>query len=217
MGATPQSMQRYYAQRAAEYERVYDKPERQADIAALKAWLPPRFEDWNVLELACGTGYWTPHAALRAATWLATDINDEVLGVARSKTLPHERIRFARDDAYHPATPGRFDAAFAAFWWSHVPLERASTWIDTLRARLAPGSRVVLVDNRYVEGSNHAIARTDDRGNTYQQRRLADGSWHEVLKNFPSAPSLRTLLGPRASAFEWTEWTYFWACEYRCA
>lgn len=217
MQATPESMQRYYAPRATEYERVYDKPERQADIAALKAWLPCQFDGRRVLELACGTGYWTPHAARDAAAWLATDINDEVLAIARDKPLPHARIRFARDDAYEPVSAGDFDAAFAAFWWSHVSLQRAGDWIDRLHARLGAGCLVVLLDNRYVEGSSHPLTRTDEHGNTYQQRRLADGSRHEVLKNFPSVQDLRELLGPRATAFAWTEWTHYWACSYRSA
>lgn len=217
MQATPESMQRYYAQRAAEYERVYDKPERQRDIAALKAWLPRQFEGQRVLELACGTGYWTPHAAQHAAAWLATDINDEVLAIARDKSLPHDRIRFSRDDAYDPVSPGHFDAAFAAFWWSHVPLQRAGDWIDRLHARLGAGSHVVLLDNRYVAGSNQPITRTDEHANTYQRRQLADGSRHEVLKNFPTAQSLRDLLGPRATGFAWTEWPHYWACSYRSA
>ena len=39
-------MQRYYAQRVHEYERIYAKPERQADLAAIKAWLPAQFDEW---------------------------------------------------------------------------------------------------------------------------------------------------------------------------
>ena len=49
----------YYAQRAAEYERIYAKPERQADLAALRARFGKLFKGKRVLELACGTGYWT--------------------------------------------------------------------------------------------------------------------------------------------------------------
>ncbi len=69
----------YYARRAAEYERVYAKPERQHDLRAIEAWLPAWFAQRQVLEIACGTGWWTPHGALDCASWLATDINDETL------------------------------------------------------------------------------------------------------------------------------------------
>ena len=36
-------MQAYYAARAAEYDRIYQKPERQADLRAIEAWLSPFF------------------------------------------------------------------------------------------------------------------------------------------------------------------------------
>jgi demethylmenaquinone methyltransferase/2-methoxy-6-polyprenyl-1,4-benzoquinol methylase len=212
--ATVHGMQRYYAQRAAEYERIYDKPERQADLAAIKAWLPPLFAGRDVLEVACGTGYWTPHAAAASASWTATDVNDEVLAIARTKPLPPDRVRFEIADAYALQGPRRFDAAFAGFWWSHVLREQASAWIDRLHGTLLPGARVVFLDNRYVEGSSQPVTRRDAAGNSYQSRRLDDGSTHEVLKNFPTAGELHHLLGDRAGDVAWTEWPYFWACTY---
>ncbi|MBC7956448.1 MAG: class I SAM-dependent methyltransferase [Cytophagales bacterium] len=207
-------MQRYYALRAREYERIYAKPERQADIAAVKAWLPPLFDGRKVIEVACGTGYWTPFAAARCALWLATDVNDEVLTLARAKPLPHARVQFTKADAYALGLGPEFDAAFAGFWWSHVPIERSAEWLDGLHACLQPGARVVLLDNRYVEGGSSPITRRDAVGNSYQTRRLDDGSTFEVLKNFPGAENMKRLLAHRARDFTWAEWPYYWACTY---
>ncbi len=53
----------YYAARAAEYERIYDKSERQADLARLRHLIPSYFVGRSVLEIACGTGYWTQFIA----------------------------------------------------------------------------------------------------------------------------------------------------------
>ncbi len=47
----------YYRRRAASYERVYHKPERQADLRAMEAWVRERFVGRRVLEIACGTGF----------------------------------------------------------------------------------------------------------------------------------------------------------------
>lgn len=47
----------YYAARAAEYERIYDKPERQAELQRLRALIPAYLAGRSVLEIACGTGY----------------------------------------------------------------------------------------------------------------------------------------------------------------
>jgi demethylmenaquinone methyltransferase/2-methoxy-6-polyprenyl-1,4-benzoquinol methylase len=217
--ATPESMQRYYAQRAAYYERVYDKPERQDDLRAMKAWLAAPFEGRRVLEIACGTGYWTPHAAARSTSWLATDVNDEVMDIARRKSLPDRKVRFQRADAYTLAELGgaTFDAAFAGCWWSHVALDRLRPWLDILHARLEPGARVVMLDNSFVQTSNLPISRRDAQGNTYQLRTLDDGSTHEVLKNFPTRDEAFAALGPRARDAQWLAFTHYWLLTYTLA
>ena len=210
-----QDMSSYYAQRAAIYERVYLKPERQADLRAMEAWLPTPFSGRRVLEVACGTGWWTLHGARDAAAWLATDINPETMAVARHKPLPAS-VQLATVDAYTFAELGSqtFDAAFAGCWWSHVALSRLQPWLATLHARLQPGARVVLLDNRYVAGSSTPLSRTDANGNTYQNRLLDNGSVHEVLKNFPSREQAFAQLGPRAQDPQWTDYGHYWVLSY---
>ena len=222
--AAVEAMQAYYAQRASYYERVYYKPERQAHLRQMEAWLPAVFAGRHVLEVACGTGWWTPHAARDAASWLATDINPETLAVARAKPMP-AAVRFATVDAYSfdglpdpptdAPTDAPFDAAFSGCWWSHVPLGRLPQWLAQLHARLAPGARVVHLDNSFVQTSSTPITRRDDDGNTYQLRTLDDGSTHEVLKNFPSFDEARALLGPRAHGAVWHDHVHYWLLEYR--
>ena len=228
---TEHSMAAYYAQRAAIYERVYFKPERQADLRAMEAWLPAQFNGRRVLEVACGTGWWTLHGARDAHTWLATDLNPETMDVARYKPLP-ACVQLATVDAYTFAELGSqsvdaasldaascdaasFDAAFAGCWWSHVPLPRLQSWLAALHARLEPGARVVMLDNRYVPGSSTPLSRTDADGNSYQNRPLDDGSVHEVLKNFPTRTQAIAQLGPRAQDPQWTEYGHYWVLSYR--
>lgn len=208
----------YYRQRATYYERVYFKPERQPDLRAMEAWLPTQFAGRRVLEVACGTGWWTPHGARDAAHWLATDLNPETLAVARSKPLP-ACVQLAEVDAYSFAQiDGRtFDAAFAGCWWSHVPLARLDGWLQALHARLKPGARVVFLDNSYVQTSSTPISRRDAEGNTYQDRALDDGSVHEVLKNFPTADDAIARLGPRARDAQWIAHTHYWILAYTLA
>jgi ubiquinone/menaquinone biosynthesis C-methylase UbiE len=217
--ATPASMAAYYVQRAAYYERVYFKPERQADLRAMEAWLATRFVGRNVLEIACGTGWWTPHGAARAVHWRATDLNPETMAVAKAKAAMPAAVRFQQVDAYTLAELGdeTFDAAFAGCWWSHVPLDRLQPWLDTLHARLQPGAVVVMLDNSLVQASSTPISRSDAQGNTYQQRPLDDGSTHEVLKNFPTAEQAIAALGLRARDPQWMAWTHYWALAWTVA
>jgi len=208
-------MREYYAQRASIYERMYHKPERQADLRAMEAWLADAFVGRRVLEVACGTGWWTPHGARAATSWLATDVNPETIAVAQAKAMP-PAVRFATVDAYRFAELGaqRFDAAFAGFWWSHVLRARLPAWLALLHERLDAGARVALLDNRYVEGSSTPLSRRDADGNTYQLRTLDDGSTHEVLKNFPTRDEALAALGTRAHDVQWIEHAHYWTLSY---
>jgi demethylmenaquinone methyltransferase/2-methoxy-6-polyprenyl-1,4-benzoquinol methylase len=211
-----EDMRAYYAQRAAYYERVYFKPERQGDLRAMEAWVAQVFAGRRVLEIACGTGWWTPHGARDCVSWLATDLNPETMAIAAAKPLPPGKVSFAAEDAYTlAALDGTFDAAFAGCWWSHVPLEQLGGWLDLLHARLEPGARVVFLDNAFVQTSSTPISRRDARGNTYQNRTLDDGSVHEVVKNFPTRDEAFALLGPRAVGPEWIAYEHYWILSYR--
>lgn len=210
----------YYAARASEYERVYAKPERQADLAQLRNVVAEYFAGCRVLEVACGTGYWTSYLASSARTVNATDIGDEVLEVARSKPWPTDgSVEFIRANAFDLSTlPHDFDAAFVGFWWSHVPNDDLGSFLEGLHAHLQPQARVMVLDNRYVDGSSTPISRSDLRGNTYQRRVLSTGEAHEVLKNFPTAAEVRKQLGAhRAVSIEVVELPYYWCATYRLA
>ena len=210
-----ESMRAYYAQRAAYYERVSFKPERQPNLRAMESWLPPVFAGRRVLEIAAGTGWWTPHGARDAQSWLATDLNPETMAVARSKALP-ACVQFAEVDAYsfEQIQGQTFNGAFAGCWWSHVPLARLPGWLESLHARLELGARVVMLDNSYVQTSSTPLSRQDAEGNTYQNRTLDDGSVHEVLKNFPTREQAFDVIGPRARDPQWIDFEHYWVLSY---
>jgi demethylmenaquinone methyltransferase/2-methoxy-6-polyprenyl-1,4-benzoquinol methylase len=168
-----------------------------------------------MLEVACGTGYWTQVMAESADGVLACDIAEEVLTLARAR-LQHGAVRFLKGDAFDlTSIAGLFDAAFAGFWWSHVPVDRLQSFLAQLHGRLQPGARVLFLDNRYVEGNSTPIARRDPDGNTYQHRFLSNGASYEVLKNFPTHGEVeRHLVMAGAKAIEIVELEYYWYARY---
>jgi demethylmenaquinone methyltransferase/2-methoxy-6-polyprenyl-1,4-benzoquinol methylase len=209
-------LKNYYAQRAGEYERIYHKAERQEDIAALKAILQRRLAKHSVLEVACGTGFWTEAIARTARSILATDINEAVLEIARNKSYSEEKVEFLRADALTlEGISNQFTAAFAGFWLSHLPKSELKAFLHKLHRKLSPNGLVVLADNRYVEGSSTRVCRTDEAGNTYQFRQLADGTQYEVMKNFLAEDDFKTILPDIAKNIELTELTYFWCLSYK--
>ena len=206
-----QTMERYYSKRAAEYERIYDKPERQHELEWLRHRVPQVLRGRNVLEVACGTGYWTQFIAREAAHVYACDINDAVLDIAREKPLAAGKATFARADAVTlEGVPEGCDAAFAGFWWSHVKKSDLAKFVQNLASKLTPGAVVAILDNRYAEGSSTAISRRDAEGNTYQIRHLPNGEEYEVLKNFPTAEELADAVRPVAREATLETVTYYW-------
>jgi demethylmenaquinone methyltransferase/2-methoxy-6-polyprenyl-1,4-benzoquinol methylase len=205
----------YYAQRAAEYERIYDKDTWQDDLDWIRTRLPGFFAGRRVFEAACGTGYWTRYAAERARSVHATDINSDTLALARTKTYAAP-VTFEKRDAYAPAAgPARHDAGLAAFWLSHVDLARMAEFLRAFHGRLEPGAAVVMFDERDYEDRRTAASRWDEAGNRYEMRRLASGAHFEIVKNFfPEADLARRLAG-HATDLEYRELRCLWILEYR--
>lgn len=205
----------YYAARATEYDQVYLKPERQADLRAIEHWLPETLAGRRVLEIACGTGYWTRHLAPRCHGVVALDASVETLRIAQTRVDPRQ-VSWLVGDAYQlPVAANVFDGCFAGFWWSHIARSRIPSFLSGLHATLAPGAMVVLLDNQFVPGSSTPIADRDAEGNTYQRRELADGSAYRVMKNFPSREELLASVAGVAESAQYHEWPHYWALVYR--
>ena len=207
-------MKAYYAARAKEYDQIYAKPERQTDLRLIEQWLPSRFEGARVLEIAAGTGYWTQFIAPVAASVLGLDSSVETLHIAQTRPN-NARAQWLVGDAYAlPASRELYDAAFAGFWFSHIPLARQKEFLLGLNKTLQSGARVVMLDNLYVEGNSTPLTAPDPEGNTYQIRKLADGSSHRVLKNYPNEFDLCELVAAFGVQPTYTQWQYYWAFEY---
>jgi len=208
-------LREYYEKRAQDYERIYhrDDPQRQLEQLELAAAVGRVCLNNEVLELACGTGYWTQVADRVARHVTAIDTAASVLEVACGKDL--RRTRFLVGDAYSP--PERehgYSAGLALFWFSHVPRDRHEEFLTTFHARLGAGSRVLIGDNQYLPGVGGELSEADSRGDTFKIRRLADGTAHQVLKNYLGAAEITTLLSPFASDLSVQSGTCFWWAEY---
>lgn len=205
----------YYRDRAAEYDAVYAKPERQEDLATVRQLLA-RAAGGHVLEVAAGTGYWTQVLSASAAAVTATDINRETLDVARGRQYGPAPVTFRLADAYAlQEVTGRFDMAFIGFFWSHVLRADLPRFLGGLHARLGPGATVMVLDNCYVPGSSTPISRTTPEGDTFQRRTLSDGRGYEIVKNFPERGQFTTDVAAIGADVEWTQLRYFWLATFR--
>lgn len=207
----------YYKARASEYEKIYLKPEREDELAKATDTLQTIFAGKEVFEIACGTGYWTERIALTAAAIMATDINEEVIKIASQKNYPEGNVQFAGVDFFNYTAPAKYESLFGGFIISHILLQQADHFISTINSFVQPGGTVVLMDNNYVGGSSLPVDETDEFGNTYQIRRLDDGSRHKVLKNFTGEIFLRDKLAGKANNIRFHNQNYYWMVEYSVA
>lgn len=205
----------YYSERAEEYEEIYNKPERQQDIPKLINYLQEHFNNKDIIEIACGTGYWTQYVSKTAKHILATDINKRVVDIAKSKQYKKENVEFLLADVFDlPNNLGRYEAGFGGFIWSHIPKQRLSLFLNNFLSLIEPGGLVIFTDNIYVEGSSTPIYKTDEKGNTYQKRKLIDDVEYSIIKNFPSNEELLSALKSVGTNIEITRFEYYWAVKF---
>ncbi len=210
------NLKNYYQKRAKEYELVYEKPERQADLRFLKTYLSLLFEDKYVREIACGTGYWTQVISETAEVVYATDINEAVLKIAKAKVYLNPTVFFKQQDLWAYGTEsGELDAVFGGFIWSHILKADLPRFLMMLERLIERTGSLVFIDNKYVEGSSTPISRTNDDGNTYQIRKLQNGKKYEVLKNFPTKEEIEALIENMNLEMKWMELEYYWVLELR--
>lgn len=193
----------YYRRRAREYEDVYywTDPHRQEEQQVMADAIKASLRGRDVVDFACGTGWWDRILSETAKSITGLDINEDVLGVARSKEYKCP-TSFQIGDAYEPPFTGpSFDGALATFWLSHIPKARLHEWIETLHSILKPGSRVFIAENTNIQGIGGPIVTKEGDENTYKLRTLKDGSQHTVMKNYYSAEELVKIFGAHAPSF----------------
>ena len=213
-------MEEYYRRRAEEFEAVYDRadPARRAEIKRLSQAAQEALRGRRVLEVACGTGYWTRLVSQTAREITATDSVEEVLNVARRKTYRCP-VTFRLEDAYRLSYEAEaFDGGLANFWFSHLPRHRVDRFIAGFHRTLRPQASVFLADNVLVpDVGGELISRAGD-DNTYRRRTLRDGSEHVIIKNYYSVEDLGAIFGrhvPGLSAANVFIGQHFWYITYR--
>jgi len=206
---------RYYKDRAKEYENIYLKPERQDEIKTATTLLQNLFAGKTVFEIACGTGFWTEKIAGTATSILATDINKSVIEIAEQKSYPKNNVTFDLADIFDLSIKTRYESLFGGFIWSHIKLQDLDKFLDAVNNSILPGGTVVFMDNNFVEGNSHPITNSDQEGNTFQTRKLANGTTHLVLKNFPTERFLRKKLAGIGTDLKFINLKYYWVLVYK--
>ena len=195
--------QAYYRERAPEYDEYflrrgrYDEgPERNQqwfaegeEIRSVIASLTPR---GDVLELAAGTGWWTPELVKHARRVTALDGAPEALAINRKRVPVGAQIDYVVDDIFTWTPDRAYDAVFFGFWLSHVPPSLFETFWARVRGYLKPGGRALFVDS--LQPSTAAVRAKEKGKAEVTVRRLNDGREFRVVKIFYEPAALEARL-----------------------
>lgn len=207
-------MRQYYRDRAPEYEQIYyrDVPERQRELKEEADRLERLAEGKRVLELACGTGFWTQVMSRTASEIVALDVSREMIAEARKKNLS-DSVRFMVSDLYDsPPESETFDIVALGFWFSHHPRQDFDQLFDVLNRGVKRNGLIWIIDNNPpAEGSINTSVRVDEHGNNYKRRKLDNGREFVILKNYFSRQELETLFGERFVVKNLVYGLYYWS------
>ncbi len=192
----------YYEARAPEYDDWYLRRGRyergplhdaawNAELDVAGRWLDALPIQGEIVELAAGTGWWSPLLASKGTLSLY-DAAPAPLERARERLVAHRlRAHLHVRDAW--AAPDRaVDAIFTGFWLTHVPRARLDEFLAIVRAWLKPGGTFAFIDSRDDPQSSATDHPTpaDDRS----VRRLDDGREFTVLKVYYEPVELEVAL-----------------------
>ena len=215
--------QAYYAARASEYDEWwlragrYDRgPEFRrrwvGETTRVRAALDAFGARGRVLELACGTGWWTQQLAGSAKAVTALDASQEMLERCRARVeaaapgpLGAERVRYLRADLWDWTPDRRYDEVCFGFLLSHIPDARFDAFWALVGDALAPGGRVFFVDSA-VDSMREAAGpggpRGPDEAPGIEIRELNDGRRFRIVKHYRQPEPLRARLAGIGWAFE---------------
>ena len=196
------ALRAYYAARAPEYDDWYLRRGRYShgvladvawngDLDAATQWLDALPISGEIVELAAGTGWWSPLLASKGQLSIY-DAVEEPLDKARDRLLAHGLAAHIHvRDAW--AEPDRqVDALFCGFWISHVPRLRLREFLAISRAWLKPGGLFTFIDSRRDpdSGATDNAAPADDMST----RRLGDGREFRIPKVYYEPAELEDAL-----------------------
>ena len=211
-------LRKYYAERAPEYEQIYyrDVPERRKELAHDVKRLVELARARDVLDIACGTGYWTTRMSATAKSIVAADISPEMIAEAKAKQYNCSTEFVCCDLARLPFAEKSFDLLTLGFWFSHQPRQHFVDLFDKLLPLIKGDGLIWMIDNNPpAEGPAHESAGSDEYGNNFKTRRLDNGTEYVILKNYFAKDELRGVFESHFELERLTFGYYYWSAVLR--
>jgi demethylmenaquinone methyltransferase/2-methoxy-6-polyprenyl-1,4-benzoquinol methylase len=145
----------------------------------------------EVLELACGAGWFTRELAHHADVVTAVDASPQMLARNR-REVDAPNVRYVAADVFGWEPNAKYDVVFFGFFLSHVPPGVFEAFWRVIRRSLRPGGRVAFVDEDDQARERDDVHISD--GVPLARRTLADGRSFDIVKIFWNADELAARL-----------------------
>jgi SAM-dependent methyltransferase len=198
----------YYEARASEYDDWYLRRGRysrgpihdaawDAELDGAGTWLDGLPISGEIVELAAGTGWWSPLLASKGELSLY-DTAEAPLERARERLVAHRlRAHLHVRNAWAEADR-QVDALFCGFWLSHVPRARTGDFLALAKRWLKPGGILAFIDS--LPDPQSGAADNPEPTEDLAVRRLADGREFTIIKVYREPLELEDAL--RSAGFK---------------
>lgn len=211
-----QDIKEYYANIANSIDNVYKKNHYRTDLKNISNWLKKEFSNKTIIDIACGTGFWTQKISEIATSVMGIDVNESCIELAKSRHYPRYNVFFEIQDIFNIKIKQKFDCIFGGSIYSHIKIEDLGDFIKKVSDLAKIGGSIVFIDNRYSPSNGLKIDQTDDFGNTYQVRYAKNSDKkYLIIKNYPTISLLEEILGNNVKNIEFIEYEYFWLLRYK--
>ena len=191
----------YYEAQAANYEDFYDgkgqaiaalSDQYATDVAGVTRLLSS-FGRGDVVDLACGTGYWLSAHGRNASSITLVDQAEHVLARCERR-VQHLGLagvaRIVRGDVFDvPLPEAGHDACMLGFLLSHLDAAETDALFARVRMVLRPHSELAVIDSVWSDARQPYRQRDG-----FERRSLGDGRSFSIRKKYYDRPELELLL-----------------------
>lgn len=164
----------FYRARAQEYDQSWATRQELETVKQSLRTMGPFAE---VIELACGRGFWTRELVRIGQSVTAIDASPEMIDLNR-RNVASDRVTYQKRDLFNWEPDREYGLLFAGFWLSHVPPDAMDDFLAKVQRAIRPCGIVFFVDQ-----CNDI--RDDVQGDTegiLQRRRVVDGRTFTIVK-----------------------------------
>ena len=194
----------YYEERASEYDEVYlgkgpamlGYARQYINDVAHISRLVAGFGNGQLIDIACGPGFWAPHYARNAERITFLDQSEKVLVECRKRiTALHLSAvpQFICGNFFNtPLEPSAYGCALAGFLLSHLTRDEEERFFRRLKEILKPQAELMIIDSLWNEER-----RKHRNKEGLEERTLNDGRRFKVYKRYLAESEFREMLEQR--------------------